>query len=378
MPLDRRSFLRSLGAGSAALTLPLVHGRGREAWTAEPGRHGAALPASPIRLDSNENPLGPAPEALRAMTEWFHEAGRYPDLFYDGLYEAVGRYVNVGRENILFGSGSGEILKVATEAFVTRGRGLVTAAPTFETPTRRATTLGLPLREVPVDAALKLDLDAMAAAAGSGGLVFLCNPNNPTGTVHGATELRDAIGRMLRRSSQVVILVDEAYHEYVDDPAYATMIPLALEHPQVIVSRTFSKAFGMAGIRLGYAVGRKETLERMAPHLIPNNVNQLVGAAAVASLKLPASHLARERERNVQTRRFAMEFFLSRGYTVADSRANFIMVNIRRELQGFRDGCRDHGVLVGRPFPPLTTWARISIGTMEEMRAATAVFARMV
>jgi histidinol-phosphate aminotransferase len=130
----------------------------------------------------------------------------------------------------------------------------------------------------------------------------------------------------------------------------------------------------MAGIRLGYAVGRKETLDRMAPHLIPNNVNQLVGVAAVASLKLPPHHLARERERNAQARRFAMEFFLSRGYAVADSRANFIMVNIRRELQEFRDGCRNHGVLVGRPFPPLTTWARISIGTMEEMRTAAAVF----
>lgn len=370
MTLNRRSFLRSVSGGSAAL---LIGGRGREAWAAElPARPPARLSAE-IRLDSNENPLGPPAEALQAMTGWYGEAGRYPDLIYDPLYEAIGRYVGAPRESILLGSGSGEILKVATETFAGRSRAVVIGAPTFETPERRAKSLDYPVTAVPVDAKLRLDLDAMAAACAGAGLVFLCNPNNPTGTVHGAGDLKAAIATMLRAAPQVTVLVDEAYHEYVDDPAYASLVPLALEEPRVIVSRTMSKAFGMAGLRLGYAVGHPKTLERMKPHLVANNVNQLVGRAATVALGLGA-HIERERMRNADVRRYATGFFAGLGYAVAPSAANFIMVDIRRDTKAFRETCRARGVQVGRPFPPLETQTRISMGTMDEMKAASEVF----
>jgi len=371
MTLDRRSFLRSVGGGSAAALM--VRGRGMEAWTAEPSVVPSFRPSVEIRLDSNENPLGPPAEALRAMTDWYGEAGRYPDVMYDPLYEAISRYVGAPRESILLGSGSGEILKVATEVFAGRDRAVVVGGPTFETPDRRAKTLEYPVTTVPVNAKLQLDLDAMAAACGGAGLVFLCNPNNPTGTVHGAGDMKAAIATMLREAPQVTVLVDEAYHEYVDDPAYASLVPLALEEPRVVVSRTLSKAFGMAGLRLGYAVGHPKTLERMKPHLVPNNVNQLVGKAATVALGM-TRHIEQERQRNAEARHWTTAYFTRAGYSVAPSAANFLMVDVRRDAKTFREQCKSRGVQVGRPFPPLLTHTRISIGTMDEMKQASEVF----
>jgi histidinol-phosphate aminotransferase len=371
MTLDRRSFLRAGALSSAAL---LIQSRGREAWGEGLAQPSSRLPATPpIRLDSNENPLGPPAEALKAMSEWYGEAGRYPDLMYDPLYEAIGRYVGAPRDSILLGSGSGEILKVATETFASRTSAVVVGGPTFETPDRRARSLEYKVTTVPVDPKLRLDLDAMAAACTGAGLVFLCNPNNPTGTIHSASDMKSAIATMLRAAPQVTILVDEAYHEYVDDPGYASLVPLALQDPRVIVSRTMSKAFGMAGLRLGFAIGDPKTLERMKPHLVPNNVNQLVGKAAIVALGL-TSHIAQEQKRNDEVRRWTTSAFTRAGFSVAPSAANFLMVDIRRDAKAFRETCRLRGVEVGRPFPPLLTHSRISFGTMDEMQRAMEIF----
>jgi histidinol-phosphate aminotransferase len=213
----------------------------------------------------------------------------------------------------------------------------------------------------------------MAANAGAAGLVFLCNPNNPTGTVYGEQALREVIDNILR-SSEAVILVDEAYHEYVEDPSYRSFIPLALQEPRVVVSRTFSKVYGMAGLRVGFAVARPETIKRLAANILPNNVNVLAAAAAWTSMSVPG-HAERQRAKNTETREFTRKSLESAGYTVVPSQTNFLMVDIRRDVKAFREACRAKGILVGRPFPPLDTHARISIGTMDEMRTATAVFA---
>jgi len=382
MSVSRRSFLRSLGAGSAAaVALPFVSARGLEAatelhvpeWLRTPTWQGGAM----IRIDSNENPYGPAADAFRAMTAEFGESNRYPDGHLQRVVTAISEHFRVPVDHLMIGNGSGETLKVAVEAFVTKDRPLVTAAPTFELPTTRAASLGLPYTAVPVDQALRLDLDGMADASKTAGLVFLCNPNNPTGTVHGASAIRGVIDRMLRSSPDSIILVDEAYHEYVDDPSYATMMPLALEEPRVIVSRTFSKVHGMAGLRLGFAVGKPQTLNRLRPHLVQNTVNVLVAAAATASLSAPG-HIEREVARNAEGRSFTRGFFEKAGFTVIPSATNFMMVDIRRDTRQFREACRQQGVAVGRPFPPLMNYTRISVGTMDEMRAATAVFARVL
>jgi histidinol-phosphate aminotransferase len=379
MTVSRRSFLRTVGAGSAALafptSIPFVTARGREAAAAEPGLRRAA--SGEIRLDSNENPYGPAREALEAMHEMFGESCRYPDWTSDQLKAAIATHLRVPEDHILLGSGSGEILRLSVDAFTSRSRGLVTAAPTFELPADRAKVLDVPVTAIPVDHGLRLDLERMAAAAGPAGLVFLCNPNNPTGTVHGDGAMRQTIERILRASPEVLVLVDEAYHEYVTDPSYRTLVPLALTEPRVIVSRTFSKVYGMAGLRAGYAVARPEALARMAAHALPNNVNVLVSAAASASLGVPG-HAAREKAKNTEARAFTRTFFESAGFAVAPSETNFLMIDIKRDIKDFRERCRARGVMVGRPFPPLTTHLRVSIGMMEEMQRATAIFRELL
>jgi len=378
MEVSRRSFLRAMGAGSAAIAIPTVSARGREAATAwRGGSVPLRLLAGDIQLDSNENPYGPAPSALDAIRGTFTEACRYPGRTDDMLTSAIAGHLGVPADSVLLGSGSGEILRMSVDAFTNHEHGLVTAAPTFELPTDRATVLGIPVTAVPLDDRLRLDLDTMAAASASAGMVFLCNPNNPTATVHGGAAIKSTIERILRMSTDTIILVDEAYHEYVDDPAYESMIPLALREPRVVVARTFSKVYGMAGLRVGYAVGAPPTLERMAVNVLPNNVNVLAGAAATASLEA-RGHARTQAAKNHEARRFTLEYFTSRGFTGTPSQTNFVMVDLRQDMRPFRVACREQGVLVGRPFPPLLTHVRISIGTAEEMQRAVEVFEKVL
>jgi len=177
----------------------------------------------------------------------------------------------------------------------------------------------------------------------------------------------------MRASPQTTILIDEAYHEYVDDPSYATAIPLALANPRVVVTRTFSKVFGMAGLRAGYAIGRADTLKSMASWLLGSNVNQLalVAAATTAGDK---THIAEEQRKNREARAFTRRFFEGAGYTVHSTEANFLMVDVHRDAKAFKLECVKHMVAIGRAFPALPTYARVSIGTLPEMKKATAVF----
>ncbi len=378
MSITRRSFVRALGAGGAgALAWPAVASRGLEA-SREPGgwpaRRGVAGPA-PIRLDSNENPYGPSPEALAGIRDALVEACRYPDEPETALREAVAALHRVKPDNILLGAGSTETLRLCVAAFTSADRPLVTGAPTFEDPGRYAKTLRVPVFEVPVDGSLRLDLDGLtfAAAAQSAGLVFFCNPNNPTAMVHGAEATRDFIGRVRRLSPHTVVLVDEAYHEFVNDPGYATMVPLALTDRRVVVARTFSKAYGMAGLRIGYAIGHADTIDLLRPYRLNNGANVLGASAAVAALAAPA-RIAEQQRLNREAVEGTRAFFQRLGFTVQPSQANFLFFDIRRGVKEFKDACLKLGVAVGRPFPPLLTHLRISMGTSEEMRRALPVF----
>lgn len=374
MAFSRRSFVRALGLGSAtALSAPAwVNARGLESLSGE--LDAAAIEklsqSGAIRLMSNENPNGPIPAAIRAMQASFHEAAWYPAAGEARVREALARVNRVPQDQILLGSGSGEILKVAVEAFCSPTKHLVTAVPTFETPTSIAQTLGYPVKEVPLDAQLRLDLDAMAREVRGAGLVFLCNPNNPTGHVHGKAAIERFIAACLAADPEVIILVDEAYHEFVDDSSYASMVPMVATQPRVFVSRTFSKIFGMAGLRIGYAFGQPATLERMGRNRLANGIGAMAQVAAVAALGDPAA-MAREQELNRETRTFTTKFFTDLGYQVVPSQTNFILVNVRRDTRAFQLACRAQGLLVGRAFPPLLQWSRISLGTMPEMQRAT-------
>jgi histidinol-phosphate aminotransferase len=377
MAVTRRTFVRTLGIGGAAFAAPSwVSARGREALTGE-GLDGDALltpaPArASIRLSSNENPNGPARAALAAMRDAFDEASRYPGATAADAQAAIARHHGVPEDHVLLGCGSAEILRMSTLAAVGPGRALLTASPTFEDPVRYARAAGVEVVEVPVDSKLRIDLDALVRRASAAGLVFFCNPNNPTGTVFGAGDVKSFVASVTSGST-ATILIDEAYHEYVDDPSYATAIPLALDNPRVIVARTFSKVYGLAGIRLGYAIGRPEALAPLRRLRLGNAVNVLASAAGIASLTA-SGHVERERALNREAREMTRRAFDALGYPSEPSHTNFVMVDIRRPAQGFIDACRNHGVQVGRLFPPLPTHARVSIGTRAEMTRALNVF----
>ena len=396
MFLSRRSFVKAASvSGLGAFTAPLIAARGSEALRDGILEHafspaaGSANFASDeraafrlvspdaIRLDSNENPNGPGQVALDAVRAMFGEASRYPDVPSDDLKHAIAHHLNVAPENVLIGCGSGEILRMAVYAFTAPDRALVTGAPSFEDPVKHAEMTHAPVRAVPVDGQLRLDVGRMLDETAGAGLVFLCNPNNPTATVHGAATVRDFIAQTNKRAPDCVVMVDEAYHEYVDDPTYSTAVPLALENPKVIAVRTFSKVFGMAGLRCGYAIGRPETLKQMQHHRLPNNLNVLAAASAIATLP-DAAHIQRERQLNREAREFTRRAFESIGYKSGVSNTNFIMVAIGRDSKAFKEACAKQGILIGRPFPPLTTQARISIGTMDEMKKAVDVFRQVL
>jgi histidinol-phosphate aminotransferase len=394
MPLSRRSFLAALKP-EAPISPLVVAQRGREAEAAaqqapRPTKKGAAAPPAPapipydpnaLRLDSNENPLGPGPTALEALVKGFDYAGRYPTNAKPNsgdLRDAVARKIGVRPENVLIGNGSGELLRIATRVYTSSSRHLITAAPSFESPERMAAALGVPSKSIPVDKAGALDLEKMAASARWSGLVFLCNPNNPTGTVHSFKAVADFVARVRRESPDTAILIDEAYHDYVDDPNYGTALSLALEHPNVFITRTLSKAYGMAGLRVGYAIGQARTIEGMRRWIMTFNTNSLAQAAAVASLKDQA-YIDRERARNTEVRKYTTRFFNDLGFKTTDSQTNFVFVELGRPAKEFKEACAKQAVLVGREFPPLEkTWARISLGTMDEMKKATLVFAKVL
>lgn len=386
MPVSRRGFLRLIGAAEeAAYSGAFLSARGLEAHLAEAQAQGQrARPVLPpgvdeIRISSNENPLGPGRAAMDAILGKFPEAGRYPfnsSPADSALVATIAEKFKVKTENVVLGAGSQEILKSAMRAWVSPTKSFVTALPTFENCTAYAKRYNLPFVEVKVDSAMRLDVDAMIAAASKGncGLVFFNNPNNPTATVHGAKTVSAMVEQIRKASPETVILIDEAYHDYVTDPSYESAVPLALSTPNVFVARTFSKAYGMAGMRIGYALGMADTLKPLATLKMPYNVSVFGVAAAIASLNDP-QHIADERNRNTEVRSFTVKALQEMGAKSAESQGNFIFTAIGRPAKDFRDACAKQGVMVGRDFPPFEkSHCRISIGTMDEMKKAVEVF----
>jgi histidinol-phosphate aminotransferase len=243
------------------------------------------------------------------------------------------------------------------------------ASPTFEAPGRAAAAIGAPIHAVPVTGDGRLDLEGMAAKAAGAGLFFLCNPNNPTGASVPATAVAGFVAMVRAAAPDAKILVDEAYFEYVDDPGYATAVPLAQADARVFVTRTFSKIFGMAGLRVGYAIAHPDTIAALRRQGSSGTLSSASLAAAAAALA-DGTHLAAERERNRGARRFTRERFEAAGYRVLPSSANFVMIDIKRDAGAFQALCRQHQIMVARPFPPLTTCVRLSVGTQAEMDEA--------
>ena len=392
MSVSRRGFLQGLGSNRTATAAAFMAGRGHEEFVAElmqqGGRQGARpmKPASPpglegIRISSNENPLGPGKAAIDAILGKFPEANRYPfnstPLDAD-LEILIARLNSAKRENVVLGVGSQELLKNTARVFLSPTKHLVIPSPTYGDPAGFAqNVLKYTVKSAPVtENTLKTDLSVLLPLVKGAGLVYLCNPNNPTATINSAQEIKDFIAEVKKTSPTTGILIDEAYCDYTTDPSFATAIPIALATPGVVVARTFSKAYGMAGVRIGYAIADAATMRKMSAWRMPYNVNTFGVAAAVASLKDPA-HIKEESARNKAVREFTIKALADLGYKSTDSQTNFIFTDIGKTMTAaqFRDACAAKGVMVGRDFPPLEKqWARISLGTMEEMQKATEVF----
>ena len=387
MSLSRRAFVRTLGIGGAsAFSTAWVVGHGREALAWGPDPVEEMLQASDdtvmIILSSNENARGPGKAALDALNgRADFKVGRYQrDISREDLPAAIAKSLGHGAqaENILTSTGSSHILEAGVRAYVSVGRPLVTGTPSYGNPARSTRAMGAEVREVPVDSNLRLDLDGMADAAQGAGLVFLCNPNNPTSATNSAEKVSAFIEHVVSSSPGTGILVDEAYIDYATDPSVASAIAESLTYPGVFLARTFSKAYGMAGLRLGYAAGQTETLDKLSRAWGLGEVSLLTASAAIASLNDP-SHMEWEREENRKVRDFTINELGKMGFESAESQTNFLFVDIGRSAAEFREACRALGVSVGRDFPPMEkTHARISLGTMEEMQRALEVFRQVL
>ncbi len=377
--LSRRGFARLLGAGAgAALLAPAIGARGweerlalRMQGTFERVKLNPKDPRDLILLNSNENPYGPFPSAMEALVEARSVAMRYPDYWSDQIQEKVAEHHDVDPAMVVVTCGSTEVLKLAAQAFLAPGRRLVMAEPTFEAIAYYGRQTGADIVKVPVTGDHRHDFEAMAGAAEERpGLVYVCNPNNPTGVLDAKAEVEKLVARVPRES---IVLVDEAYFHYVEDPGYGTMLDAVKAGKNVVIARTFSKVFGMAGLRLGYAVARKELMMQMRPHQVMESANVLACAAALASLGDEAE-VARQRTLNNQTRAYAVDEMKKGGRACIPSHANFFCVHVAQPARPVIAAFRDEGISVGRFFPGLPEHIRVSIGSPEEMQKFVAAF----
>jgi histidinol-phosphate aminotransferase len=329
----------------------------------------SAATSAVVRLSSNENPYGPSPKALKAITQAFDLACRYPDEHADLLVDALAKNDGVESEQILLGAGSGEILKIAANAFTGPEATLVVADPTFEALAGHASRRGAEVVKVPLTSEFTHDLAKMAATP-KAGLVYICNPNNPTASITPKSEVRDFIASAPR---ETMILVDEAYHHFVDSPDYESVIPLIREHPNLIVARTFSKIYGMAGMRCGYCIAQPDVIKRMQPHQLFDSVNISALVASIASVA-DAEQVANGRRLNSEARTFTLRELEKMGHSAIPSQANFIMFDLKRPVVPVIAAMKERKVVVGRLFPALPNHMRVTIGKKSEMEAFVAAF----
>jgi histidinol-phosphate aminotransferase len=372
MKISRRKFGQLLGASAAAV---IARPAATVAKTATIDSSDGLVQSGTVRLSSNENPYGPCRKALAAMDDAFGLSCRYPDEHDDALVAALAELNGVGRSQILLGDGSGEILKLAADVFTgppakEKGGGrLIVADPTFEAILHHAHLGGAEIAKVPLTASCAHDLAKMGAAA-KGGLVYICNPNNPTASITPKDEVRDFI-RQLPNDTRV--LVDEAYFHYADSPDYESVIPLIAEHPNLIVARTFSKIYGMAGLRCGYCVAQSDTIERLRARQSWDSINIMAIAAARASLADPGQ-VTNGRRLNADTRAFTMTELEKMGFKSIPSQANFIMIDAKRQVVPLIASLKNRHIEVGRLFPAMPNHLRLTIGKKSEMEAFLAAF----
>jgi histidinol-phosphate aminotransferase len=366
MNLSRRAFARVAGAGAAAAVLPPLVSR-------KPLLAATTTAGAVVRLSANENPYGPSAAAIEAMRGAFAQAWRYPDESQEGLIDSIARLHSVSRDQVLLGDGSSEILKLAVLSLLAPSRKLVMAAPTFEAIGTYARAAGAEVVTVPLDEAFAHDVAKMGSVTGAA-LIYICNPNNPTGSITPRAAVRTLLASA---PATTAILVDEAYHHYAASPDYESVIPLIASQPNLVVARTFSKIYGMAGQRCGYAIGSREMIRRMSVQQAWDSINVMALAAANASLA-DTNHVREGQRLNATTKADVVAALEKLGFAIIPSETNFIMIDVRRDVRPLIGAMRMRGVQVGRLFPALPHHMRVTIGRPEQMTAFVRTFSEVV
>ncbi len=361
--ISRRLLFERL-AGAAAIA---VAPRAAAAADAEVLHLPGDTPSGPIRLNHNESSYGPSPNALAAIQRAAASSSRYPDAAADDLRARLAEYHGVTPDEIVVGCGASEVMRMSVDAYAGPRKRLITALPTYTWPAEAARRAGAEIVAVPLTREYAHDLDAMRAAVGDGaGLAYICNPNNPTGTLTKHADI-EAFVRALPPT--MYVLVDEAYHHYVrESSGYKSFIDARLDDPRVIVVRTFSTVFGLAGLRVGYAVAAPDTARTLAAQRLVDGVNAAAACAAIAALD-DREYLRASVQRNANDRQELYNQANARMLKGIDSHANFVMLNAVENAVDVSERLRSLGVLVPPPFPRFYTYLRVSLGSAFEMRA---------
>ena len=376
MSFSRRKLLRDIGVGAVVgAAAPALRGfplasatdalRENFVGADQPAR--VATAADPVLLYRNENPYGPSERVLAVLRESVASGNRYPRTEYDTLIGKLAAQHNVKPEQIVLGCGSGEILGMAALAFLRPGKKLVQAAPTFPSLGKLAQAAGVEVVSIPLNKRYEHDLPAMLdAARTSTGLVYIVNPNNPTGTITPRKDIEAFLGKL---PADVTILIDEAYHHFVTpNTAYESFLDRHFDDPRIIVSRTFSKIYGLAGMRIGYAVATPEMAKRL-PAGFPNWSVSVVSAQAASAALDDVDYVRLGIKRNTDDRQEFMNQVNARMLRAIDSQANFVMVNPMRPPDEVIEHLKKNHILIGPKYPVLDKYIRVSLGTPSEMQA---------
>ena len=365
MTPSRRDFLRfGVGAASVALPWPVAGFDKGPAIESPRGFAGDGF----IRLYSNENAYGPSPKVTAAIRTAALSSNRYPRLEYYTLGERIAAEHHTTVDRVVLGCGSTDVLRMAAWASLGPGKQLIHASPTFEAIEHYAHAVGSEVVAVPLTPAYAHDLDGMLkrVTTASTSLCYICNPNNPTASLTPRKDLEIFIGKL---PASTCIIIDEAYHHYAGSSGmYRSFIDHPIADERVIVTRTFSNVYGLAGLRIGYAIGSPEVVQRMRKFGTEDNINAVATQAAVVALDDTAA-VSDFIQRNDNARQEFFNQAMARALKPIDSHANFVMMNTFHRADEVIEHFRKNHILIGRPFPPMDTFIRISLGRPEEMSA---------
>lgn len=359
--LNRRQWLQR---GSLASLIAITGGAPKlaKATTFQPR---PILPDQPVRLSANENPYGPSPKVREAMIKHFDQACRYPRTYLKQLVTKLAEKEGVTTDHIVVTGGSTEGLKITGMIYGQGGKEIIAADPTFQALMRYAEQFGGHVHRVPLNDRLEHDLKAMENRITSQtGLIFLCNPNNPTGTLLPAEQVKDFCESAAKKT---VVFSDEAYYDFIDESDYPSMVELVKKDANVIVSRTFSKVYGLAGIRIGYLIARPDIADRLKEKVVAfTNTPALF--AATAALDDPDFYRF-SLEKNTAAKNQIYQTLDDLNLEYIPSQTNFIFFKTGQHIHDFSQKMLQEGIAVGRPFPPYYDWCRISTGSLQEVGA---------